>query len=303
MADRPTTGERELEFLAQLAQPTGRRSFLKWSSLSFAAMVAGCSDSKEVLGPAVQGQLETSDGRISLGQGDEAVLNYAYALEQLEAAYFTRVMMAVRTGQLTGLTERERLVLDDLRKHELIHREFYSTAIPALGLRRIPRLQFDFELGGAGVNFGSVQSVLVTAAVLEDLGVSAYNGAAQLIENTTILGIAGKIVSNEARHASAVRDLVEQRGFQGANGRRQFFAGRMQPATTTETLPNGMTATMTLVGFGMPDPAAGVLGGVTDQNGLDLFRVPAQVLPLAAPFIVGAENLDASGLPTPGFTG
>jgi hypothetical protein len=300
MSNKPLTGEKELGFLARLAQPTGRRSFLKWSGVSFAVAAVGCSDNR-LLNPEPGVARQTNANSISLGQGDEAVLNYAYALEQLEAAYFTRVMVEARAGRL-NLTPREMLVLDDLRKHELIHREFFRTAIPALGMTIIPTLTFDFELGGAGVDFTSRESVLVAAGVFEDLGVSAYNGAAQLLQNPTLLGIAGKIVSNEARHASAVRDLLEVGGFRGQGGRRQFFAGRMQSATMMPAIPGG-TATLNVVGFGQPDPANLGLGGVTQENGLDLFRVPAQILPLAAPFIEGSENLDASGLPAPGFTG
>jgi rubrerythrin len=293
MSNKPYTGEKELDFLARLAQPTGRRSFLKWSGVSFAVAAVGCSD-RSLVQPDGQIGRQSHGNTISLGQGDEAVLNYAYALEQLEAAYFTQVI--ARSSNV--LQMRERLVLDDLRKHELIHREFFRVAIPALGLSPIPQLEFDFT----SVDFSSRESVLVTAGVLEDLGVSAYNGAAQLLQNPTLLGIAGKIVSNEARHASAVRDLLDQGGFVAGTTRRQFFAGRIRSATLTPAIPGG-TATLQVVGFGQPDPEAGVLGGVIDENGLDVFRVPAQILPLAAPFIVGAENLDASGLPAPGFTG
>jgi hypothetical protein len=300
MERRPLTGEKELGFLARLSEVTGRRTFLKWSGVSFAVAAVGCSDNHMLL-PTGRSAAHEPDPTISLGQGDEAVLNYAYALEQLEAAFFTRVMVEVRAGRLM-LEPREKKVLDDLRKHELIHREFYRVAIPALGFTPIPELTFDFELDGAGVDFTSRESVLVAAGVLEDLGVSAYNGAAQLIQNPTILMIAGKIVSNEARHASAVRDLLEQAGIRGEGGRRQFFAGRMMSATITEPTKFG-AATLNVVGFGHPDPANFVLGGVTNENGLDLFRVPDEVLPLAAPFIVGSENLDASGLPAPGFTG
>ncbi len=76
----------------------------------------------------------------------------------------------------------------------------------------------------------------------------------------------------------------------------------MMAATVTESTSLG-TATVMVNGFGQPNPGAGVLGGVLDQNGLDRFRVPTEILPLAAPFIVGAGNIDASGLPTPAFTG
>ena len=40
---------------------------------------------------------------------------------------------------------------------------------------------------------------------------SAYNGAGQYIRNATYLGLAGKIVSVEARHASAIRDILAPR--------------------------------------------------------------------------------------------
>ena len=50
--------------------------------------------------------------------------------------------------------------------------------------------------------------MLKAAADFEDLGVAAYNGAAQYLSTADNLGLAGKIVSVEARHASAIRDLL-----------------------------------------------------------------------------------------------
>jgi hypothetical protein len=43
---------------------------------------------------------------------------------------------------------------------------------------------------------------------LEDNGVAAYNGAGRYITNPDYLLLAGKIVSVEARHASAARTLI-----------------------------------------------------------------------------------------------
>jgi hypothetical protein len=57
------------------------------------------------------------------------------------------------------------------------------------------------------VDFNSRTSVLAAAAAFENLGVAAYNGAAQYISSTDYLTLAGKIVSVEARHASAILDL------------------------------------------------------------------------------------------------
>ncbi len=140
----------------------------------------------------------------NLGTGDIAVLNYAYALEQLEADFYTKVFAAFDDGSLTadGPTET---ILTDLYKHEVIHREFLRAALADAA---IPDLTFQYSEG----LFDNLDSVLATAMALEDTGVRAYNGAGQFFSNTEAgkqyLTLAGKIVSVEARHASAIRDLL-----------------------------------------------------------------------------------------------
>jgi hypothetical protein len=133
------------------------------------------------------------------GSGDVGILNYAYALEQLEAAFYTAVLAG---GYYDTAAENEKQVLADLQQHEVNHREFFRAAIPAEA--RIPDLSVDFSV----VDFNRRESVLGTAKVFEDLGVSAYNGAGQFIQSADYLLLAGKIVSVEARHASAIRDLL-----------------------------------------------------------------------------------------------
>ena len=91
--------------------------------------------------------------------------------------------------------------LTDIRDHEVEHRDFLKKA---LGDKAIGDLEVDFS----AVDFTSRASVLGTADVFEDLGVGAYNGAGKLIENPDYLLAAGKIVSVEARHAAAIRDLL-----------------------------------------------------------------------------------------------
>jgi hypothetical protein len=62
-----------------------------------------------------------------------------------------------------------------------------------------------------GVDFGNALSnqkaFLKLAQTFEDTGVSAYNGAAPMIESPEVLGAAGSIVQVEARHAAAIRLL------------------------------------------------------------------------------------------------
>ena len=137
-----------------------------------------------------------------LGSGDLGILNYAYALEQLEAAFYTAVLEG---AYYDGAPENEKQILADLQKHEVNHRDFFRTAITAVSEEGvIPSLSVDFS----AIDFTSRESVLGAAQTFEDLGVSAYNGAGQFIESADYLLLAGKIVSVEARHASAIRDLL-----------------------------------------------------------------------------------------------
>ena len=196
MFDKSNTGDEELRFLSRLAEANGRRTFLKWSGVTLAVTALGCS-TEDKLQPS--GQSPRADGAepVSLGTGDVLVLNFAYALEQLEAAFYSKVI----ESKYSGITAEETELLDDVRKHELIHRDFFKAA---LGSNAIPALEVDFT----SVDFSSRQSVLETARTFEDLGVSAYNGAGKYLENLDYLLVAGKIVSVEARHAAAIRDLL-----------------------------------------------------------------------------------------------
>ena len=135
---------------------------------------------------------------IDFAKGDIAVLQFAYALEQLEADFYTRVVAAFGSS---GLSSTEQGVLGDIKNHEIIHREFLKAALGASN-------GFTLTPTYPGVSFTSRTSVLATAAAFEDLGVAAYNGAAQYISDTGYLTLAGKIVSVEARHASAIHDLI-----------------------------------------------------------------------------------------------
>lgn len=137
-------------------------------------------------------------GGVSLGSGDTGVLNYAFALEQLEAAFYTTLLQ----NPYAGITASETQLLTDIRDHEIAHREFFRAA---LGSSAITNLEVDFSR----VNFGIRQAILETARQFEDLGVSAYNGAGRLLTNRDFVTLAGKIVSVEARHAAYIRALLE----------------------------------------------------------------------------------------------
>ena len=190
-----------------------RRKFLNYAGLSASALLLASSCSKQIDDSMGKDSLLEnsrsggggSDGEkqvVNLGSGDIGILNYAYALEQLEAAFYIKVMQ----NPYTGMSDKEKEYLTDIRDHEIAHREFFKSA---LGNRRIGGLILDFS----SVTFSDRGSVLGTAKAFEDLGVSAYNGAGELLESAQYLLLAGKIVSVEARHAAAIRDFLSYGSF------------------------------------------------------------------------------------------
>lgn len=182
-----------------VAKSVSRRRFL-----GYAGAIAGAG---LLLGGAASCKRDDDgDGGVNLGSGDIGILNYAYALEQLEAAFYARVTQSF----YTGISSTEQSYFTDIRDHEAAHAKFLKAA---LGNNAIGNLTPNFSK----VDFTNRDSVLGTAKAFEDLGVSAYNGAGKLFSNTeagkTYLLLAGKIVSVEARHAAAVRDLISNGSF------------------------------------------------------------------------------------------
>lgn len=194
-----------------------RRQFLNYSimALGTASLLTACNKDENDPMP--------SDKEINLGKDDIGILNYAYALEQLEAAFYTKVSQST----IAGMSNAEMMMLTDIRDHEIAHREFFKKA---LGNNAIPDLTIDFS----SVDFTKRETVLATAKAFEDLGVSAYNGAGKLIQLADYLVLAGKIVSVEARHAAFIRDLISNGSF--ADGTVVDLNGLDKSRTPTEVL-------------------------------------------------------------------
>lgn len=175
-----------------------RRSFLRYAGAGVAgigllAATSSCHKDRNVAPTA---------GVTDVGSGDPGVLNFAYALEQLEAAFYLQVV-ATPYSNMPGI---ELAYLTDIRDHEVVHREFFKAA---LGTGAIKALTPDFSK----IDFSSRASVLGAAKGFEDLGVTAYDGIAYNIKNADYLTIAGKIVSVEARHAALISNLITSGSF------------------------------------------------------------------------------------------
>ncbi|RZJ94816.1 MAG: ferritin-like domain-containing protein [Hymenobacter sp.] len=216
----PSASERpEIAPDQPLYTPIKRRSFFMYAGATAGAtalVLAGCSKD------------DSSPGTTDVGSGDFGVLNYAYALEQLEAAFYAQVLTGDYYKGLSG-TNAEKQIFTDLALHEKIHADFLKTA---LGSNAIKALTPNFS----AINFNDRTSVLTTAQAFEDLGVQAYNGAGQYITSADYLVLAGKIVSVEARHAALIRDIISYNSFVGpVSGSTVTSNAVIDPSTTSAT--------------------------------------------------------------------
>jgi hypothetical protein len=207
-----------------------RRSFLRYAGLGVASAgllaTAACHKDHKVI---------VSGGGIDIGaKGDLAILNYAYALEQLEAAFYIQVI----TTPYSGMTSDEKSLFTSIRDHEVLHREFFKAA---LGGNAIPALTVDFST----IDFTKKSAVLGAAKAFEDTGVKAYDGAGYLIQDPGYLTIAGKIVSVEARHAALISNMLVAGSF--AADDQVDSNGLNKSATIAEVLPIANTYLKTKV--------------------------------------------------------
>jgi hypothetical protein len=152
------------------------------------------------------------------GGGDIDILNYALTLEFLETEFYTRA-----AKQVKGLSKYESDLTKELRDNEGAHVDALTATIKQLGGKPVASPMFQFC--GA---FASRTAYFKTANVLEDTGVSAYNGAAPMIKSVDVLAAAGSIVQVEARHAAMIR-LVRNRppaplGFDKASDMDEILA-------------------------------------------------------------------------------
>jgi rubrerythrin len=150
-------------------------------------------------------------------EDDVAILNYALTLEYLEARFYRDGLDNIGEEALCNCRALEEdsylgeQVFDELRtiqEHEESHVETLVSTIESLGGEPVEEPEFDF---GLAVQYP--MAFLSTAAQLEDIGVSAYAGAAPYIENEDLVEPALGIHSVEARHASFLRTVTGQTGF------------------------------------------------------------------------------------------
>lgn len=197
MSQLPAGARRPSALSALARDPTSRARFLKVMGGTGAAgaltvLLAACGgdDDEGGAGATTQGTT-TSAG----GPGDLEVLNYALTLEHLEAAFYDQV---AQSGLFSGA--QQQLVMT-FGAHEKAHVQALTQTINQLGGTPVQAPATNFMLEDA-------QSVISTAAMVENLGAAAYLGAAPLIQSAEVLAAALSIHSVEARHAAALNRLT-----------------------------------------------------------------------------------------------
>ncbi len=126
--------------------------------------------------------------------GDIDILNFALTLEYLEAAFYEEA------AGVKGLSSEVAGYVKTFGDEEQEHVDALTATIRDLGGMPVEAPGVDF-----GDAFSSADKFIALAITLEDTGVSAYNGAAPMIESKDLLATAGGIVQVEARHAAAIR--------------------------------------------------------------------------------------------------
>jgi hypothetical protein len=129
--------------------------------------------------------------------GDVAILNFALGLEHLENELYKQINAG---GKVTGVPA-------DMTKlwgnHEQSHVDALTKAVSDMGGKPVGSATYTFP---AGMLTGQADTFRFLANV-ETIGVGAYTGAANKLQDKNLLAIAGSIVQVAARHAALSRLL------------------------------------------------------------------------------------------------
>jgi hypothetical protein len=131
----------------------------------------------------------------------------------------------------------------------------------------------NINLNALGFGFDSTDDFLRLSRIFEDIGVSAYGGAAGLLTTPAIITTAARILAAESEHVAAIRTQIIHRG-----------------VTTSALDPADI----------IPLPSGKVPLSINPANGLSAIRTPGEVLYLA---FGGKANATSGGFFPSGVNG
>ena len=217
---------------------------------------------------------------------DADYLNFALNLEYLEASYY--LIAATGTGlsasdsgtgagavtggaQVPFTSGIQQEYAYEIAQDELNHVRFLRSALgsaavsaPAIDLvNSFNAAAMAAGIGSAFNPFTDFNSFLVGAFVFEDVGVTAYHGAAPLLTNKTYLGAAAGIMAVEAYHAAEVRTLILKAGATYVGYANQISALRA-------TLGGGNETTLSSTTVVAADPSTAIAYSRTTSQVLNI---------------------------------
>jgi rubrerythrin len=187
-----------------------RRTFLQRSAAAGAGALAFSVAGSNA---ALAHEVESED------TDDVDVLNFALTLEHLEHAFYRDGLERFeendfeRARTLQGLAYRTRKDIRPnfvtIRDHEKAHVDTLTAVIEDLGGEPVAEACYDFGLE-------DVDDFIAVAGVLENTGVSAYDGAISMVESADLLTAGATIATVEGRHAAYLNTLNERDPFPSA---------------------------------------------------------------------------------------
>ncbi len=204
-----------------------RRGFLAGAGAASAATLIGCGNSAPPVAPTAP----VAPTPTPLTDAD--VLNFALNLEYLEADFYMRaatgsgipdadrlggpVATAASGTQVKFLAPFFQQIANELAQTELQHVRAIQATIKAAGGTPVAMPQIDYTAGFNGLAtaakiplnpFADTFSFILGALTFEDVGVTAYTGAASLIKDKGILSAAAGIQAAESYHAGTLRTIL-----------------------------------------------------------------------------------------------
>ena len=236
---------------------------------------------------------------------DADILNFALNLEYLEAQFyvFAATGAGLPNSKLTGTGTQGAVIggrkvnftdpvvaayANEIAGDEIAHVDFLrqqlgasAVAQPAIDVGGTdPNGAFSTAaraagLVGAGVAFdpyANDENFLLGAFIFEDVGVTAYKGAAPLIASKAFLEAAAGILAVEAYHAGLIRTVLYRKGVQTPSLRTS--ADKISDARDSLDGPTDLDQGISPIGA-----ASNIVP--TDANGLAFSRTTGQVLNIA----------------------
>ncbi|KAH8888908.1 hypothetical protein GQ53DRAFT_237908 [Thozetella sp. PMI_491] len=134
------------------------------------------------------------------GLTDIDILQFALTLEWLETSFYQQGFAKFPQSDFLalGLSQQEVTDLINVGQSEQEHVVLLQGAIAQAGVQPVQPCTYNF-------GFTDAKGMVGTAAVLENVGVSAYLGGGPLISDSGILSTAASILTVEGRHQTFIR--------------------------------------------------------------------------------------------------